>query len=148
MSWFCTKEEFLLVFCCIPIVIGFLKLIVNSFKWLDFNKNYRKRKYGAIKPLAVSTGKAKQTNLTFSSLLRDMKDQWSSKLGFKTPALSSKHQLLTSSNKDIDYIFVKPLVMKIKSKKEKRISDELDKLGIFQVNLNVILKEYPHTKMS
>jgi hypothetical protein len=130
----------------VPITQVKIFLIFIMIKLTD--DGYRKRKYAAVKALTVSTGKSKTTQLTFSSLLKDMKNQWGSTLGFKTPAFAAKHNLSTPSSKDIDYIFVKPAASKIKNEKERRIWENLDKLGVFQVNLNVILKEYSHTKMS
>jgi len=90
-----------------------------------------------LTPLAIKNNKSETSKtVSFSSLVEDMKNHYSSQsLDYKL-----KKKAKTPSS-DIDYIFSKPKASH-RCQKEQNISDALNDVGIFQINLGVLLHEY------
>ena len=95
------------------------------------------RRRGLVKPLNLTTTKANSAKaIDFSSLIKEMKDYWST----KTSLLPSSHKEKAPKPNNLDYIFAQPNSAG-KNKKEDEMNEFLNKIGIFQINIPVVMKE-------
>ena len=95
-----------------------------------------------MKPLNLTTTKANSVKvMDFSSLIKEMKDYWST----KTTLLPTLSESMVQKTNKLEYIFAQPNSTG-KSLKEEKLNDFLNNEGIFQINTSVVIKELKFTK--
>ncbi|CAI2378357.1 unnamed protein product [Moneuplotes crassus] len=94
----------------------------------------RKNRVLSIKTTkSTNSGKKK---LNFSTMIQDMKKSCA-----ENSASPKRHNGFRSPGSDIEYVFAKSKISG-RSLQEKSISNALDTIGIFQINLGVVMKDY------